>query len=158
MTNTGWSLDHCSLTVPDLEAAVDFFTVVVGARTQYSRTLDPGSAPAAMRENFNAHPDVGFRLAKLEIPGGLGLELFEYQAPDQTREHPRNCDVGGTHLGFLVDDLNAAIARVRKYPGTRVLGHPQSLPPGHPLAGRTWIYFLSPWGQQLELVDDSGRQ
>lgn len=157
MSAASWSLDHASLTVPDLDVAVAFFTDVVGAVELYRRTLAPRSDPEAMVVSFHAHPDAGFRLAKLDL-GGVGLELFEYSAPDQRTDPPRNCDVGGSHLGFVVPDLGAAIARAAAHPGVRVLGSPQRLPDGHPLAGRTWVYLLTGWGQQLELVCDAGRR
>jgi catechol 2,3-dioxygenase-like lactoylglutathione lyase family enzyme len=152
-----WAFDHAALTVPDLEAAVAFFAAVAGARELYRRTVEPRSDRAAMQTNYGAHPDAGFRLAKLDV-GGAPVELFEYDAPDQRTEAPRNCDLGGHHLGFLVADLAAAIAAVRDYPGTEVLGEVSTLPADHPLARRSWIYFLTPWGQQLELVCDSGRR
>jgi catechol 2,3-dioxygenase-like lactoylglutathione lyase family enzyme len=156
VTSPGWRLDHAALTVPRLEEAVAFFTDVVGAVLGYDRSLPAGTAPLAMRESFNAHEDAGFRLAKLYV-GGVGLELFEYTAPDQRTDQPRNCDVGGSHLGFLVPDLAAAVVRAAAHPGVRILGEPQLLPAGHPLAGRRWVYLLTPWGQQLELVSDELR-
>lgn len=151
-----WSLDHCSLTVPDLDEAVRFFTTVVGASVQYERSMTPGSDPEAMRGHFNAHPQAGFRLAKLHV-GSIGMELFEYSSPDQRTDQPRNCDVGGSHLGFLVGDIDAAIERASAFPGVVVLSEVQLLPPDHPLGGRRWVYLLTPWDQQLELVSDQGR-
>jgi hypothetical protein len=35
--------------------------------------------------------------------------------------------------------------------GIRVLGEPTVRTTG-PSAGQSWVYFLSPWGMQLELV------
>jgi catechol 2,3-dioxygenase-like lactoylglutathione lyase family enzyme len=142
------------LTVPDLGQAVDFFTTVVGARLLYHRSLEPGTQPETMRENFHAHPQAGYRLAKLGL-GDVGLELFEYDAPDQHVVQPRNCDVGGSHLAFRVVDLDAAVARAESHPGVRILGDRQTLPRNHPMAGRTWVYLLTPWDQQLELVSDA---
>jgi catechol 2,3-dioxygenase-like lactoylglutathione lyase family enzyme len=152
-----WSLDHCSLTVPDLDEAVRFFTAVVGATAEYGRSMAPGSDPEAMRRSFNAHPEAGFQLAKLHI-GSIGLELFEYSSPDQRTDQPRNCDVGGSHLGFRVHDIDAAVTSAAAFPGVTVLGEVQVLPPEHPLGGRRWIYLLAPWDQQLELVSDEGRR
>ena len=152
----GWAVDHAALTVPDLDAAVAFFTAVAGARELYRRTVEAGADRDAMAVNYGAHPDAGFRLAKLDV-GGAPVELFEYDAPDQRTAAPRNCDVGGHHLGFRVPDIEAAVAAVRNHPGTEVLGAVSTLPAGHPLAGRQWIYFRTPWGQQLELVSDRDR-
>jgi catechol 2,3-dioxygenase-like lactoylglutathione lyase family enzyme len=81
---------------------------------------------------------------------GTNLEIFEYSAPDQNRRLPRNSDIGGHHLAFYVDDMDAAIAYL-KSKQVRVLDTPSTFSEG-PAAGLTWVYFLAPWGLQLELV------
>ncbi len=156
MSSAAWSLDHCSLTVPNLDEAVAFFTSVAGASVAHRRSAIPGADPELMRTNFNAHKDAGFALAKLNV-GQVGVEVFEYTAPDQRRDLPRNCDIGGSHLGFLVDDIAKAILRARAHPGVQILGEVQTLPDDHPMAGRQWVYLLTPWHQQLELVSDENR-
>jgi len=145
------------MTVPDLDQAVRFFVEVFGGVELYRRAIEAGSDPDAMEQRFNAHPQAGLRLAKLRV-GALDLELFEYRAPDTATVTARNCDPGGHHLGFLVDDIDAAVAALDTIEGVTVLGTVSTLPGGHPLAGRRWVYLLSPWGQQLELVDDRDRR
>ncbi|MNT68248.1 putative lyase [compost metagenome] len=81
---------------------------------------------------------------------GTNLEIFEYGAPDQNRRLPRNSDIGGHHLAFYVDDMDAAVAYL-KSKQVRVLDTPSTFSEG-PAAGLTWVYFLAPWGLQLELV------
>ena len=62
----------------------------------------------------------------------------------------RNTDVGGHHLVFYVEDTNAAVAYL-KARGITVQEEPTTMQSG-PSRGPTWVYFLSPWGMQLELV------
>jgi hypothetical protein len=52
-------------------------------------------------------------------------------------------------VALYVDDLDAAVARLREH-GIRVLGEPTASKGAH--EGQRWIYFLSPWGMQFELV------
>lgn len=146
--------DHASMTVPDLEQAVDFLTRVLGGRVLYRRVIAAGADPHAMSTNYHAHPDAALRLAKLDL-GGLQLEVFEYDAPDTAAVTARNCDPGGHHLGFAVQDIDHAVGVLNAEPGVRVLGSVSVLPDDHPLAGRRWVYFLTPWQQQMELVDDT---
>lgn len=146
------AVDHVSLTVPCLDQAATFFVEALGARELYRRAwAAPPAGDPAMAARFDMHEHAAFRLAKLDL-GGLGLELFEYQAPDLSTVRPRNCDAGGCHLGLLVDDVDAAAAHIGAMAGVRLLGTVSEIGAGHPLAGRRWIYFLTPWGQQLELV------
>lgn len=141
--------DHIGITVPDLDQAVGFFCEVIGAEPIF----DGGrieNDPGLMRERLNVHPDARLRYCFLRAGQGLNLEIFEYHAPDQRREPPRNSDIGGHHIAFYVDDITAAVAHLRRH-RVRVLGEPTLIDEG-PAAGAAWVYFLSPWGLQLELV------
>ncbi len=142
------AVDHVSYTVPDLPQAVDFFVNVLGARVQYERSgkLDAGTA-----ECFDVDAGASFRLAKLEL-AGAPLELFEYRNTGRSGAPAANATCGGGHIGLLVDDFDAAMERLREVPGVRLLGQASILSEDHPLAGRRWIYFQTPWGLQLELV------
>jgi glyoxylase I family protein len=48
-----------------------------------------------------------------------------------------------------VDDLDAAVAYLKEN-NIRVLGEPTKS--SNASLGQTWVYFLSPWGMQFELV------
>ena len=143
------AVDHVAVTVPDLDDAVSLLTQVFGAHELYRRAYTPTGDE--MVTQYNTHPDATYRLAKLQL-AGAHLELFEYTAPDQRVDHPRNADVGGGHLGLRVADVDAAVASLAAEPRVRVLGTVQQIQPPHPLAGRRWIYLLTNWGLQLELV------
>ncbi|MEF1308343.1 VOC family protein, partial [Vibrio owensii] len=79
------------------------------------------------------------------------LEIFEYADNIERRyEAPNNADIGGHHLAFYVDDMDAAVAYLKEQ-GIKVLGEPSVMIDG-PTAGESWVYFMSPWGMQLELV------
>ncbi|MGH3445075.1 MAG: VOC family protein, partial [Nocardioidaceae bacterium] len=53
------------------------------------------------------------------------------------------------HVALYVDDLDAAAAHLRDH-GVQVLAGPTASK--GPAEGNRWIYFLSPWGMQFELV------
>ena len=46
--------------------------------------------------------------------------------------------------------MDAAVAYL-KGKGLKFLGEPTTMTEG-PSAGETWVYFMAPWGMQLELV------
>lgn len=142
--------DHIGFTVPDLDEAVAFFVDVLGCEPFYD--LGPFASDGDwMETHLNVHPRATMkRLRFLRCRNGSNFEIFEYNAPDQNRIQPKNSDVGGHHLAFYVDDIGAAVAYL-KVNGVRVLGEPTVRTAG-PSAGQTWVYFLSPWGMQFELV------
>ena len=142
--------DHIGFTVPDLDQAVRFFVDVIGCEAFYD--LGPFQSEGDwMAEHLNVHPRTVMRRLKfMRCRSGSNFEIFEYESPDQNRTQPRNSDVGGHHLAFYVDDMAAALAHLRRH-GVRILGEPTVRESG-PSGGQTWVYFLAPWGMQLELV------
>jgi glyoxylase I family protein len=141
--------EHIGFTVPDLDEADDFFVNVIGCERVYS--LGPfQSDDDWMAEHLNVHPRTVMRQLNFYRCGhGPNFEVFQFEAADGQREQPRNSDLGGHHLAFYVDDLDAAVAHLRSH-GIRLLGEPTASK--NASEGQRWVYFLSPWGMQFELV------
>jgi catechol 2,3-dioxygenase-like lactoylglutathione lyase family enzyme len=143
-------VDHIGLTVPDIEAATRFFVDVLGGEVLFE--IGPFvSADDWMARHLDVHPrGVVRKLRMLRLATGPSIELFEYEAPDRNPTRPRNSDGGGHHLAFHVANMEAAVAHLKQH-GATVLGDPTTMTDGAS-AGLRWVYFLSPWGLQLELV------
>lgn len=144
-------VEHVGFTVPDLDAATRFFLDVIGCELVYSL----GPIEDAQGDWMVRHLNVPARSRVRELRFfrcgfGPNFEIFEYEGEDRNPTQPRNCDVGGHHLAFYVDDFAAALAHLKAH-GVRILGEPTVRTAG-PSAGQTWVYFLAPWGMQLELV------
>jgi len=142
--------EHVGLTVPDLDAATAFFADVLGAEVLFE--VGPfASSDDWMEKHLGVHPRAAIRkLRMLRLAHGPSLELFEYSSPDHDAKRPRNSDAGGHHLAFYVTDMDAAVAYLKRH-AVAMLGDPTTLTDGAS-AGLTWVYFLAPWGLQLELV------
>ena len=142
-------LDHVGMTVPDIEAATRFLVDVIGCEHLYSLSPIVGRGPW-MPRHLNVHPDAEVEHLRFFRCGANPVfEVFQYAAPDQAAQPPRNSDVGGHHVALYVDDLDAAVAYLRER-GVRVLGEPTTSSGAHD--GQRWVYFLAPWGMQFELV------
>jgi catechol 2,3-dioxygenase-like lactoylglutathione lyase family enzyme len=143
-------VEHIGVTVPDMDAATAFFVEVLGAEVLFE--VDPFSSEDDwMERHLCVHPRAVIRrLRMLRLVVGPSVELFEYSAPDQDSTRPKNSDAGGHHLAFYVTDMTAAVEHLRRH-GVKILGDPTTLVDGAS-AGLTWVYFLAPWGLQLELV------
>lgn len=140
--------EHIGITVPDFDAAIDFFVRVIGCEF----VLDGGaySDPDFMERQIGVDRRSSFRWGFVRCKSGPNFEIFEYTAPDQVASPPRNSDIGGHHIAFYVDDIDAAIAHLQRE-GIKVLGNIQRIDSG-PAQGSLWVYFLAPWGMQFELV------
>lgn len=146
-------LDHIGFTVPDLDEATRFLVDVLGCEFLYS--LGPfGSDDDWMEQHLNVDPRTRMPENRFFRCGDQAVfEVFDYRAPDQSRTPPRNSDVGGHHVALYVEDLDAAVDYLRER-GVRVLAGPTASK--GPAEGNRWIYFLSPWGMQFELVSYPG--
>ena len=144
-------LDHVGFTVPDLDAAHTWLVDVLGCEYLYSLGPFRHDEGDWMTRHLNIHPRaemVEYRWVRLGDQAVL--EVFHYESPDQDLDAmPRNSDVGGHHLALYVDDLEAAIEHLRSH-DVHVLEGPTASK--GPAEGNRWIYFLSPWGMQFELV------
>lgn len=144
-------VDHIGITVPDLDEAARFFVDVLGCEFLYR--LGPKTDPVGnwMTDTLNVHPRATIDEIYFFACGNQAVfEVFEWTAPDQQDAPPRNSDVGGHHVALYVDDLDLAVDYLRQQPSVRVLGEPVVSKGPH--EGQRWIYFVSPWGMQFELV------
>ena len=142
-------VDHIGFTVPDLEEAHRFLVDVLGC--EYLYALGPFKDDGDwMSEHLNVHPRGVMEELRFFSCGGAAIfEVFQYAAPDQRAEQPRNSDIGGHHVALYVDDLDKAVDYL-KGKGVTVLGEPTASK--GPAFGNRWVYFLAPWGMQFELV------
>ena len=141
--------DHIGLTVPDLDEAVIFFTEVIGC----DFIFDGGSvsdSPKFMTESLNVNPKASLKYCFLRCKNGTNFEIFEYESPDQKNNIPKNSDIGGHHLAIYVDDIYSAVEFL-KSKKIKILGKINEISSG-PAAGSSWVYFLTPWNLQMELV------
>lgn len=149
--------DHVSLTVADLDTAVDFYTEVLGATLRYRMgPFDAAEIPLMEdgRDWTDAHvnvPGARLHIAMLQLTDNLGMELFQYEKPaDAAQTPPRNCDIGARHLCLEVDDVQAAVAYLEANRCTALAG--PIVADGGPAPDSLSWYVLDPFGNQLELV------
>ena len=143
-------VDHIGFTVPDLAEARSWLVDVLGCEYLYSLGPFADEEGDWMAEHLNVHPRAVIRRNSFFRCGDQVIfEVFHYEAPDQDGTPPRNSDVGGHHVALYVDDLDLAVDHLRGH-GVRVLGDPTASTGAH--QGQRWVYFLSPWGMQFELV------
>ena len=145
-----YGMHHVGITVPDLKEAIAFFEGVFGAINVF-QTGPFDVDDAFMARKLGAAPHSRIRdLVFLRCGEGTSVELFEYSGEDSTARPRRNSEVGGTHLCFEVEDVFASAERLRAL-GIEFLEGPNTVQDG-PLAGFSWIYFVAPWGQSLEIA------
>lgn len=142
---------HIGITVPDVDEAVEFLVDVLGCESFFSFGPFGPFEDDWMTKNLNVHPRAVIDVITMVRCGnGPAFEVFKYTSPDQEASPPKNSDIGGYHIAFYVDDINAA-AQYLLDNNVQVLESPHPLT-GTGLEGMEWVYFLSPWGMQMEIV------
>ncbi len=144
-------INHVGLTVPDLPAAEAFFTDVLGCQKALAFGPFRDDTGTFMQDVLEVDPRAVIETISLLRCGfGSNIELFHYTAPDQQTVSVRNSDIGGHHIAFYVEDIDAAAAYL-KAQGIRTLAGPIPVAEG-PAAGQSILYFFAPWGLQLEAI------
>jgi catechol 2,3-dioxygenase-like lactoylglutathione lyase family enzyme len=148
-----YGMHHIGITVPNIKEAIAFFEAVFGAVNVF-QTGPFNVDDAFMQRRLGAGPNTRIRdLVFLRCGEGTSVELFEYSGEDSKARPKRVSEVGGMHLCFEVEDVFASAKRL-KAQGIEFLDGPTTVEEG-PLAGFSWIYFFSPWGQSLEIASFS---
>jgi catechol 2,3-dioxygenase-like lactoylglutathione lyase family enzyme len=144
-------VDHIGITVLDTKPAVDFFEQVLGCKAlaQFGPFSDPKGDFMTKLVNVNPRAVIN-KITLVRCGNGSSVELLEYRSPDQKTARPRNSDAAGHHIAFYVDDIAKAAAYLRKK-GVKTFFGPFAVKQG-PAAGQTILYFLAPWGLQMELI------
>src|SRR5690242_20577362 len=146
--------DHVGITVPDINQAIEWFEDVMGAVAPLS--FGPISDPTGtlMHDLLDVDPRAVIKqITSLRIGHSANIELFEYTAPDQRRDHPRNSDWSGHHIAFYVKDIDVAVEYMQSRGVEKFLG-PLPITDG-PAAGQTINYFRTPFGTFIELISYS---
>ncbi|MBV8565162.1 MAG: VOC family protein [Methylobacteriaceae bacterium] len=143
--------DHTGITVPDMDQAVDFFRNIIGCKWVMSFGPFSDDKGTFMQDTLNVNPRaVIVQITMMRCGAGSNIELFKYTSPDQANATPKNSDIGGYHIAFYVDDVQAAKDFLDSK-GIKTLKGPLPVTQG-PAGGETILYFLSPWGLQLEAI------
>lgn len=146
------AVDHINIVVTDLERSVRFYTEVLGFRKTKEAYLEGGWI-----DRIVGLKGVRGRVTYVVAPAGEPrIELLAYEAPVGVTL-PVNSQantVGLRHIALRVDDMEAAVERLRAA-GVTLFSEPVRVPAGvvqHDAGEKTLLYFLDPDGVILELT------
>jgi catechol 2,3-dioxygenase-like lactoylglutathione lyase family enzyme len=136
---------HSSFTVSNMERSLEFYRDILGMAVVVDQVSDTRYV-----SELTGLADVKLRAVYLELPGDRHrLELLEYIHPRaQAGPTPIN-GVGGTHLCFYVDDLQA-VYEAFSARGVEFVSPPVDIAAGANTGARG-VYLRDPDGITLEL-------
>lgn len=150
-----WWPEHFGLVTSDLDRAVEFYSVVLD-REPMERVRWEGE-PAKYVADLLASPGLTLRAAFFEFPySPTLLEIIEYgNLDDQATLGVTPTAVGATHIGFYVESVEEATARLGAA-GIEFIAPPVDIPYGPYRGGRT-AYFHDPDGVNLQIMEVQSR-
>jgi catechol 2,3-dioxygenase-like lactoylglutathione lyase family enzyme len=139
--------DHTGITVSNLERSLVFWRDVLGFELSHT-----AHQTGEMAREITGVAGAELKLAVVKAPGAHKIELLEYLAPPEHKQHVdlRPCDVGSVHVALIVDDLDAVLSAIN-LSGWKAAGKPQILQSG-PNAGRRVVYVRDPDGTTIEFM------
>jgi catechol 2,3-dioxygenase-like lactoylglutathione lyase family enzyme len=117
--------DHTGITVSNLERSLAFWREVLGFELSHT-----AHQTGEMAKEITGVVGAEIKLAVLRSPGGHKIELLEYLAPADGKQHVdlRPCDVGSVHVALLVDNLDVVLEKFLRPAGKRSVNRRPSEP------------------------------
>lgn len=146
------AVNHIGITVSNLDKAIEFYEALTGKKV--SNVDQIGGKRMAASQGLE---DTQIRYANLHLDN-VNMDILEYLEPKSTKVHYTNDQIGSMHLCFEIDDLEAAIKRLKEI-GVEPDGEPfyfakeDGLKDGF---GTGVVYFRDPDGTSLEIIEPKG--
>jgi len=99
---TATAVHHVGMSVASLDAALAFWEAFLGIKARWRTTLDRPYLGTIV-----GIPGVRINAAFIDLPGGIVLELLDYQVP-KTLNPDATPNPGNVHLCLAVDDARVA--------------------------------------------------
>jgi len=154
MTTTPRTFSHIGLSVPDLDAAVAFYSGVMGfyVLMQPSEVTEDGSPIGQMCTDVFGPGWRRLRIAHLSTADGIGIELFEFDgnhAPDSNFEYRKH---GTFHFAVQDPDLEGLLQKIVAAGGKQRMPVREYFPGEKPYR---MVYVEDPFGIIFELYSHS---
>jgi catechol 2,3-dioxygenase-like lactoylglutathione lyase family enzyme len=100
---TASAVHHVGMSVASIDDALAFWERFLGLPARWRTTLD-----RPYLGKIIGIPGVSIKAAFVDLPGGVILELLDYQTPDRRTNPEATANPGNVHLCLAVEDAGAA--------------------------------------------------
>ncbi|CAL29327.1 VOC family protein [Staphylococcus carnosus] len=145
-------INHIGLTVPDIEAATEFFKKGLNGKIAYDSQTEMESPRGGEDVERYLGLEDGAKIIKkrmLVFGNGPNIEMFEF-ANAQQRSAESLQDIGFTHIAFYVDNFESALEQVIEA-GGEPISEPHFNTRYEDTSGNQTVYIKAPWGSLIEL-------
>jgi catechol 2,3-dioxygenase-like lactoylglutathione lyase family enzyme len=139
-------LGHAGLTVSDMDASLVFWRDVLG----FEET-GRGLVEWEHLDRLIAIEGTKIEWVELRLPDGMTVELQQHHPPGPALPQGDENEPGRSHLGLVVDDLEATLRRAQDLGFRSRSEDPVEIPRGT-FEGWSAVYILDPDGYGIELM------
>jgi catechol 2,3-dioxygenase-like lactoylglutathione lyase family enzyme len=144
-------VDHVGVVARDLDVTVAFYRKLFGE--PIDRVEWRGEHAANVAKLMGRPPGLELDAVFFQIPYTNAIfEVVCFHNIEQSSVVSGNADIGATHFGFYVEDIEETVARL----GLEMSGSPMDLPIGPYRGGRS-VYLKDPDGANIQLMQLAGR-
>ena len=138
--------NHTSFTVSDIDRSLAFFRDALGFEV-----TSKGPRSPSLIQAITGVEGAEVLIAYVRGPGH-SIELIEYIKPEtRSSVRPQPCDTGFSHIGYDVDDIDAAIKAARDH-SVEPIGPVVAIDQG-PNRGSRVAYLRDPDGITIEFIE-----
>jgi len=149
------SFSHIGLSVPDLEAAVKFYSEVFGFYVIMPPTEvveENETAIGIMCNDVFGEGYGSFRIAHMVTSDGIGIELFEFRNPEKPENNLEYWKASVFHFCVQDPDLEGLLAKVVEHGGKQRMPVREYYPGEKPYR---MVYVEDPFGIVFEIYSHS---
>lgn len=134
-------LDHCAYVVPDLDAAVQFFTQSLGFDLESTKGPVASASDDHITRTYAMPRNASGRWAFLR-QGAARIGLVEWQSYGSGLNPLRESSVPGCCIALRVQDLEGTVAELRGIPRMNFME----------MSSEGFVYAITPYGFQIQLI------
>ncbi len=149
------TFSHIGLSVPDLDAAVKFYTEVLGwYLIMKPTTIEEDDSPIGQMCTDVFGPGWGeFKITHLSTGDRVGVEIFQFKKQENPENNFEYWKTGIFHFCVQDPDVEGLAAKIEEAGGKRRMKEPRYYYPGE--KPYRMIYMEDPFGNILEIYSHS---
>ncbi|PWG00055.1 lactoylglutathione lyase family protein [Levilactobacillus bambusae] len=152
MTNQTYptNFSHVGLSVPDIDAAVKFYSEVMGwyVIMAPATVTEDSSAIGEMSQAVFGHGWEQYRIAHLTTGDGVGIEMFEFKKNVDPEDNFRYFETGIFHYGVQDPNIQELVDRILAHGGKQRMPIKTYYPGKKPYQ---MVYMEDPFGNLVEI-------
>ncbi|WP_054776986.1 lactoylglutathione lyase family protein [Lacticaseibacillus saniviri] len=148
------SFSHIGLSVPDIHAAVKFYTEVMGwyVIMDASEVTEDDSAIGVMSSAVFGTGWGSYKIAHLATGDGIGIEMFEFAKNTRPDDNFKYWETGIFHYGVQDPDIEGLVEKIKAHGGKQRMPIKEYYPGEKPYK---MVYMEDPFGNLVEIYTHS---